>query len=92
MPSYSDISYFIQHAGPGAAAALAFVFVLIILADFRGYWHTDREFQREVKRGDDGWSLAKEAVDNTKAQQDQIEKLTDVVEKLTDQLGQRSRR
>jgi hypothetical protein len=92
MPTLQDLVQFFQHAGADVAGTMAAFFAFILITSFRGYWHTDREFQREVDRGDAALAIATQATENTKKQQDQIESLTDVVEHLTEQLGRRAAR
>ena len=87
MPSFGDIVSLFQHMGTGAVVAAASFLAALLGAIWRGMLHTDREFQREVDRGDKWEKIATDAVDTTKDQQRSLDNLTGIVEKLTDQLG-----
>lgn len=87
MPSYSDIANFLQHAGPGAVYTLAFILLIIIFTNFRGYWHTDREYQMLAQDRDEWKSAAITATSTVHDQNEQVSKLTAIVESLTTSLA-----
>lgn len=89
MPFYDQVLGLIEHGGPGVLGAICMMLIIGLWLLYTGRVHTDKEFDREVERGDKAMALATSATENTGRQQDQIESLAESVGRLTEQLGRR---
>jgi hypothetical protein len=92
MPSYQDLANFLNHAGGGVTAAVASMLAFALATLFRGWWHTDREYQQLATDRDEWKEAALAATQTVHGQNEQISKLTAIVESLTTSLAlQRAR-